>query len=198
MGSALETYSRAVLVSPSAERLARLRQHDGDRFDEVWEGVLHMVPPPSGWHQRFGYDLGALLRPHASSRGLVGLNEAGLYRPGSPGYSDYRQPDIMFASPEHCSDRGVEGRAALVIELLSPGDESREKLPFYEAVGVGEVWLIDPVSRQVEVYTRRGEKFFAVAPDERGAVRSTVLDLSMTPVAGPKLALKWSGGGNEI
>ena len=29
-----------------------------DVFDEVWEGVLHMVPPPSGEHQRLELELG--------------------------------------------------------------------------------------------------------------------------------------------
>ncbi|HYB23162.1 MAG TPA: Uma2 family endonuclease, partial [Solirubrobacteraceae bacterium] len=40
--------------------------------------------------------------------------------------------------------------AALVIEIVSPGDESWEKLPFYAAHGVDEVLIVDPATRSVD------------------------------------------------
>ena len=40
--------------------------------------------------------------------------------------------------------------ASLVIEVLSPGDESRLKFGHYAAHGVGEVLLADPHTRSVE------------------------------------------------
>jgi Uma2 family endonuclease len=39
--------------------------------------------------------------------------------------------------------------AALVIEIVSPGDESWEKLPFYAAHDVDEVLIVDPQERSV-------------------------------------------------
>jgi hypothetical protein len=39
--------------------------------------------------------------------------------------------------------------AALVIEIVSPGDESWEKLPFYAAHDVEEVLIVDPQERSV-------------------------------------------------
>jgi hypothetical protein len=42
-----------VLDPPTAglgELLERRRRSGLDRLDEVWEGVLHMVPAPSGEH----------------------------------------------------------------------------------------------------------------------------------------------------
>lgn len=39
--------------------------------------------------------------------------------------------------------------AALVIEVRSPEDESREKLPFYAARGVDEVLILEPESQAV-------------------------------------------------
>ena len=42
------------------ESLLDERRRQGlDVFDEVWEGVLHMVPPPSGEHQRLELELGS-------------------------------------------------------------------------------------------------------------------------------------------
>ena len=51
------------------------------------------------------------------------------------------------------SMRGIEGVAHLAIEIISPNDESRKKLPFYARVGVREVWLLDPVKKTIEVFT---------------------------------------------
>jgi Uma2 family endonuclease len=39
--------------------------------------------------------------------------------------------------------------AALVIEIVSPGDESWEKLPFYAAHDVDEVLIVDPQEHSV-------------------------------------------------
>ena len=39
--------------------------------------------------------------------------------------------------------------AALVVEILSPGDESWQKLPFYVEHHVDEVLFIDPAERSV-------------------------------------------------
>ncbi len=39
--------------------------------------------------------------------------------------------------------------AALVVEIVSPGDETWEKLPFYASHNVDEVLIIDPLKRSV-------------------------------------------------
>ncbi|MGH7750722.1 MAG: hypothetical protein ACREQ5_39020, partial [Candidatus Dormibacteria bacterium] len=53
------------------EALLEDRRRKGiDCFDEMWEGVLHMVPPPSEGHQQLGSGLCEVLRPLARARGL--------------------------------------------------------------------------------------------------------------------------------
>jgi Uma2 family endonuclease len=49
--------------------------------------------------------------------------------------------------------------AALVVEIVSPGDESWEKLPFYAAHNVDEVLIIDPQERSVNWLARDGERY---------------------------------------
>lgn len=111
------------------EALLEERRRKGvDRWDELWEGVLHMVPPPGGPHQRLGTRPAAALLPAADRRGLVLSYQTGLFAADD----DYRQPDIMVARPGRCTDRGVDA-AELVIENRSPGDETYEKLPWYAA-----------------------------------------------------------------
>jgi Uma2 family endonuclease len=125
--------------------IERRRRLDLDHRDEVWEGVLHMNPPPTGEHQLILQQLAELLGPLARGAGLVPVvNEFGL---GREGQDNYRVPD---GGLHRGAPRGVYQRtAALVIEIVSPGDESWKKLPFYAAHDVDEMLIVDPAERAV-------------------------------------------------
>jgi hypothetical protein len=60
---------------------------------------------------------------------------------------DFRAPDGGLHRP------GAAGTwlptAALVVEIVSPEDETWEKLPFYAAHDVDEVQIVDPAERKV-------------------------------------------------
>jgi hypothetical protein len=55
---------RAVMSEVSAEVLDWRRRTGSDRWDEMWEGKLHMPPMPNRSHQDFAMELGAWLRTH--------------------------------------------------------------------------------------------------------------------------------------
>ena len=151
--------------------LEERRRLGHDKKDELWDGVLHMVPPPSSRHQRIAIDL--LLALHAIARrfGLEPWSDStGVFGPGE----NWRIPDATFARPDQRSERGLES-AELVIEVLSPNDESRKKLPYYASTGVREVWIVDPVTKVVEI--------FAGTTAVRGGV-STVLGVRLETVGG--------------
>jgi Uma2 family endonuclease len=160
----------------------------------MWEGLLHLVPQPSNWHQEFGFELGLVLGPIAMSKGLRASHETSLYR----SKTDYRVPDLAFSLPSQRTERGIEGGAELVVEILSPDDESHDKLPFYSAFPVREVLILDPDTRAIELFTLRGGKYHAVAPDEEGLVRSTVLGIALATRGGPKLEIRTLGGTTTI
>jgi Uma2 family endonuclease len=189
---------RAVMIDPPPEMLEERRRLGQDKRDEVWDGVVHMVPPASSPHQYFGSDLEFVLRRVCTPRGLRVGREQGVLAPETADFSNYRVPDINVAQPRFVSRRGVEGRAELVVEVLSPKDESRDKFDFYARCDVQEVWLVDPDTRAIEVYTLRGGKYFAVTPDLAGIVHAPVLAIDMTIVDGPKLRLVWVDGAEEI
>lgn len=153
-----------------------------DRLDEVWAGVPHLVPPPSVSHQDFEYELEQALRSIAARRGLRTYHNIALAVPGT-GWTDYRVPDLSIAHPAQLSERALEGRAELVVEILSPRDESRDKLPFYAGRGVREVWLVDPVTRKVEVFALRGRDYEVVAMID-GAIRAPALEIELCVVGG--------------
>ena len=164
-----------------------------DHQDEMWEGVLHMVPQPSGRHQRLAYELGAVLLPLAKAKGLVGLQEPAVYRPG--GTQSWRIPELGYCRPENYSEeRGIEGRAELVVEIRSPYDETYDKLPFYAETGCQEVLVIDRDSCEVELFTLDDEQWRRTT----GPVTLTSVGATVTTIGGPGLQVTWDGGSADV
>ncbi len=188
---------RAFMLEVPESLLEERRRMGADLWDEVWDGVLHMVPAPSRWHQRFGLKLCVALDPVAEKLGLEASYETAVYRPNAS-KPDYRTPDLVFYHPSFGSKRGVEGNAKLVIEILSPGDETYEKLPFYAEVGVEEVLVVHPETRAVELFLLQQGEMRKAAPDAAGSVRSAALGVTFTPTAEPKLRVTWTDGSVEI
>jgi Uma2 family endonuclease len=130
--------------APGLDALQERRRISGlDRLDEVWEGVLHMVPAPTYGHGDIESQLHTILRPLARQAGLHMIGQSNL----GESTHDFRVPDAALHRP------GASGTwhptAALVIEIVSPDDESWEKLPFYAAHDVDEVLIVDPEEHAV-------------------------------------------------
>jgi Uma2 family endonuclease len=127
-----------------AELLERRKRLGQDRKDEVWEGVLHVVPAPDVRHALISQQLAEILGASARAGGLTAtMAEFNL----GEAMSDFRVPDGgLHRSRPH----GVWlPSAALVVEILSPLDESWQKLTFYAAHDVDEVLIVDPDERRV-------------------------------------------------
>jgi hypothetical protein len=139
-----------VEVEALIERRRRLAQ---DLFDEMWDGVLHMNPAPAFSHAALESQLTRLLGPLAD---VGGLTITGLFNLGESA-TDYRVPDLGLHRP------GASGTwlptAALVVEILSPDDETWDKLPFYAAHNVDEVLIVDPEKRIVDWLALRGGEY---------------------------------------
>ncbi|CAN5168480.1 hypothetical protein BH24ACT1_BH24ACT1_10170 [soil metagenome] len=176
------------------ERMLEERRRLGhDRWDEMWEGVLHMVPAPSGPHQGLGTNLLVVLVPRARKRGLVATYETSVHRADD----DYRVPDLVFTLPAARTHRGVDGGAELVVEILSPGDESYVKLDWYAALGVREMLIVDPDTMAVELYRGTPDGPVRVAPDDDGRVWSGVLGAGFA-TAGNAVRVTWDDGQADV
>jgi Uma2 family endonuclease len=167
---------RALILDPPSagldEILARRRHSGLHRLDEVWQGVLHMVPAPGEAHALIAQQLAELLGPLARSAGLVPtLSEFNL----GESEHDFRVPDGGLHR------RGGWGTwaptAALVVEIVSPGDETWEKLPFYAGRGVDELLIVDPAHRSVDWLALDGGSY-------RPSTRSRLIDLGPMDLAG--------------
>jgi Uma2 family endonuclease len=66
------------------------------------------------------------------------------------------EPDLLFISHERAhiiSDRGVEGAPDLIVEVLSPSTEARDrglKLRRYATSGVPHYWILDTDGPRIE------------------------------------------------
>jgi Uma2 family endonuclease len=188
---------RALLLEPDPKWLEERRRLGRDRFDEVWDGVLHVVPSPNAEHQEFEGDLEAVLRPIVLPQGFKLFHNLDLLD-RSRGESDYRQPDIAIVSPADVMRRGINGHAELVIEIRSPNDESYEKLPFYERCGIPEYWIVHPVTREIVVFVLRGDRYVATPPDADGVIDAPRFALRLRVIDGPKLRISWADGSADI
>jgi Uma2 family endonuclease len=134
-----------------------LTPDDGNKY-ELIEGEIYMSRAPSLTHQ---LTVQNLLMGIGS---FLATNPIGLVVPG-PGmiFDDYNGviPDIVFFRHERrgeiASGDRLSGAPDLVIEVVSPGAENERrdrilKRRVYGRFGVKEYWLIDYVSRSVEVY----------------------------------------------
>ena len=139
---------RGAAVPELTDALARRRELGQDRLDEVWDGVYRIAPSPSVAHAIVDDQLTCLLAPYAVAAGLIGI---GNFTLGEP--DDYRVPD-------HGYHRGVSKQlyvptAAVVVEILAPGDHTWDKLGFYAAHGVDEVLIADPDARTIRLFARQ-------------------------------------------
>lgn len=179
---------RAVFLDVPQHELDQRHRNGLDMLDEMWEGELHMVPPPSGTHQDIVGELFALIRAECRRRGIGRVRvEAGLHD-AARFHDSYRTPDLVFVSNVNVAafeDRGVVGTADVVIEVRSPGDETYEKFGFYAARNVREIVVIDRDTRHPEVYRLAGKTYFAVAADRDGWVTSDLLGIRFRALGDP-------------
>jgi Uma2 family endonuclease len=168
----------------------RTLPEDTSRRYELMDGELYMVPAPTTRHQRVSRELFKIIDRHVAANRLGEV----FYSPvdvilGEGDAREVAQPDIIFIAAERGSIvklHGIEGAPDLVVEILSPGTESRDrgyKMKFYARHGVREYWVVDPDNRLVEIFTPGAEGFVTAARAGSGAsCASTVLPDLVIPL----------------
>ncbi|MGI4787738.1 MAG: Uma2 family endonuclease [Janthinobacterium lividum] len=93
-----------------------------------------------------------------------------------------RAPDFFFIATAHLDrlrNTYLEGPADLVVEIISPESRSRDrgdKFFEYEAAGIPEYWLIDPMRQQAEFYQLGADGIYRPTPfDSQGRYHSAAL-----------------------
>jgi Uma2 family endonuclease len=177
-----------VLDPKLVERLKEEREASGgDRYDEVWDGVYIMPPLPNNEHQSLASRLGGVLQWVVEWPGLgsvfVGVNVSDREEQWE---HNYRAPDVaVFLHGGRARNLGTHwcGGPDFIIEITSPNDQTRDKLPFYGEIGVRELLLIDRDPWALELYQLQGNQLVQVAratPDAPAVLTSAVLPLTFS------------------
>jgi Uma2 family endonuclease len=127
---------------------------DNGKKYEVIDGELYVSPAPSWKHQ---LELGNL---YTIVNTWVRAHRLGYVVPAPTGVvlddENGVEPDLLFVSHERAhliSERGVEGAPDLIVEVLSPSTEARDrglKLRRYAAAGVTHYWILDTNGPRIE------------------------------------------------
>ncbi|HET6567708.1 MAG TPA: Uma2 family endonuclease [Rhodothermales bacterium] len=148
---------------------------------QLIDGELVMSPAPTPNHQDISSELFAALRAFVIENGLGKVYYAPLDVYLSE--DDIFQPDILFISRDRLgiiTDKNIQGAPDLVVEILSLSTSYYDltaKKRAYEAAGVKEYWIVDPMAARIEVYENRDGRFEVVSEAEgKGEVDSKVLN----------------------
>ena len=164
-------------LPPEVEQLIERRRQLGlDLYDEIWEGTYHVAPAPMDRHGDLDQQLAVLLDPLARDAGLVARGAINVGEQGN-----FRVPDRSLLRERPDPGAVYHPSAAVVIEILSPGDETWDKLPFYASRAVEELWVVDPEQRRVHLLRRTGDGY-------EGAETSGVLDTDRERL---EAAIRW-------
>lgn len=130
---------------------------DGNRY-ELLDGFLLVTPAPGAPHEivvaRLSRILGQYLAPDNREIALVFTHGAIQRLPGT-----HLEPDLLVtrvaAGPIPTSWREMQP-AWLVVEVLSSSSRRYDlnyKQPVYLQLGAREVWIVDPIGKDVRVFT---------------------------------------------
>lgn len=129
-----------------------------------------------------------LLEPLAVIHGLRTVTDTPFYRPGA---DDAVDTAVTITRPAFLSPRGVEGTAALIVDIGEPGSALAHRVRFYERLDVHEVLLIDPGTRTASLLRRRG----GVLVNRRAHLGRWLhlgsLDVWVSVTALPTLRIRW-------
>jgi Uma2 family endonuclease len=174
-----------------AEAMRQERAAAGsDRWDEVWEGTYMMAPLPNIEHQELVAAISYALREVVPSGGGLVLPGANVSDREKGWKFNYRCPDVVVyladTSAKNCGTHWCGG-PDFAVEIVSPNDMVRDKLPFYGKVATRELLIVDRHPWSVELLRLSGKKLksVGVSSGKRGRfLESRVLPLRFRLLAG--------------
>ena len=125
---------------------------------ELIDGQIYDMAPPSPFHQKLVMELSATIRNYIRAKGgscevypapfAVFLNKD---------TQNYVEPDIsVICDVDKIDHKGCNGAPDFIIEIVSPSSQRMDyltKLLKYRSAGVREYWIVNPVTKTVQVYS---------------------------------------------
>jgi Uma2 family endonuclease len=156
-----------------------------DRIELIKGKIFEKSPAPSTAHQRIATSLTGLIWAHFQGKSCQVFSAPFDVRLPRTGKADDQiftvvQPDLcVICDQSKLDERGCVGAPDLVVEILSPGNSSKEmkeKFEAYEEAGVREYWLVNLLDKVALVYVLdESGKYFGLPPvTEQDLLRSRI------------------------
>lgn len=142
--------------------------------EELLGGEIVMMASPTVNHSQIASNIYYAFRSYLKGKTCRPFND------GVDVYlteNDRVIPDAMIVCNKNIIKLdGIHGAPDLIVEVLSPGTAKNDrgyKKDLYEAAGIKEYWIVDPVLRSIEAYLLSDGKFvldevYALYPAEVG------------------------------
>ncbi len=135
---------------------------DGQRA-ELIDGRIYNMAPPARIHQKLITELVSALHQHIrNNNGDCEVYPAPFAVFLNADDKNYVEPDIsVVCDKSKLTEKGCNGAPDLIMEVVSPSTQQMDygiKLFKYRPAGVCEYWIINPVTRIVNVYDLENEE----------------------------------------
>jgi Uma2 family endonuclease len=144
------------------------------------DGEVIVMSPVSRRHSTLFFFLAKLVSEFSMKRDLGEVHGPEFFVRFS-GLRSLRLPDLLFVSKERLDlfqPNCLEGAPDLVMEIVSPDSIDRdwhEKYHEYQAAGVREYWVIDPLQKRLQAYALGAEGTYREIRETEGRVCSGVI-----------------------
>ncbi len=141
----------------------RLTPSDNGNY-ELHHGNIIYMPSPTPSHQIFSGNLFTEMNVHVRRHKLGRVMTAPMDTVFT--IHDTFQPDILFIAQERLGiigEKKIEGAPDLVVEILSPGNDTKEmayKKVIYEFSEVREYWLVNLTKKTLTQYENKDGDFY--------------------------------------
>lgn len=148
---------------------------DEDTRAEWVDGEVVVMSQASTIHNRLTRFLLSLLEDFVAERGLGEAFGSDL---SVRILSKRRLPDVLFVAndrQDRLREKHLEGAPNLVFEVVSEDSvdrDWRDKYLEYQAAGVDEYWVIDPLYKRIEAYALSDDRTYHPIPPADGKLAS--------------------------
>lgn len=182
-----------LLLDPRMERelLEQRRAWGADRYDEVWEGVYRMAPLTNDEQQDLVMELAGIFREILGSTGRASIRPGVNVSDRTDDWTkNFRCPDVVvFLRGTSAKNFGEFwfGGPDFLVEVVSPGDDTREKIPFHARIGTREMLIVERDPWAIELLLLDGDALVSVGSSNvanRQLLTSQVIPFQFRLVAG--------------
>ena len=130
---------------------------------ELIDGELYMMAAPSTKHQRLVTEFTYLIKDYIKrNNGECEIFPSPFAVFLNADNEIYLEPDIsVICDKSKLEDKGCNGAPDWIVEVISPSTQRMDysiKLFKYRTAGVREYWIVNPITKTVQIYSFDGEE----------------------------------------